>query len=97
MHRGALKAVDKFSHRSHFIPDHNCVIIGTNSTDGETAMKCEICGKTAQSGHNVSHSKRHTLRRSLPNVHRTKIIVDGEPIKVKICTRCLRTQHKTTS
>jgi large subunit ribosomal protein L28 len=81
----------------NFILNDNYDIIGINPIDGEISMKCEICGKTAQSGHNVSHSKRHTLRRSLPNVHRTKIMVEGEPIKVKICTRCLRTQHKTAS
>ncbi|MFP3898596.1 MAG: 50S ribosomal protein L28 [Dehalococcoidia bacterium] len=57
-------------------------------------MKCEICGKTAQTGHNVSHSKRHTLRRTLPNIHRTTIMVGGEKRKVNICTRCLRTQYK---
>ncbi|MQY73348.1 MAG: 50S ribosomal protein L28, partial [Dehalococcoidia bacterium] len=26
-------------------------------------MKCDICGKSPQFGHNVSHSKRHTKRR----------------------------------
>jgi large subunit ribosomal protein L28 len=59
-------------------------------------MKCEICGKTALSGRNVSHSKRRTLRRSLPNIQRNTIVVEGEPIRVKICTRCLRTQSKAT-
>ncbi|MCK5182526.1 MAG: 50S ribosomal protein L28 [Dehalococcoidia bacterium] len=57
-------------------------------------MKCEICGKKPQTGNNVSHSKRHTLRRWLPNVHRNTIMVEGRKRKVKICTRCLRTQYK---
>ncbi|MFC1970183.1 50S ribosomal protein L28 [Chloroflexota bacterium] len=60
-------------------------------------MKCEICGKGAQFGHNVSHSKRHTNRRWLPNIHRTTIMVEGRKTKVKICTRCMRTQNKTAS
>ncbi|MFH1003235.1 MAG: bL28 family ribosomal protein, partial [Chloroflexota bacterium] len=25
-------------------------------------MKCDLCGKSPQFGHNVSHSKRHTNR-----------------------------------
>lgn len=57
-------------------------------------MKCEICGKVALFGNNVSHSKRHTLRRWLPNIQRTTVMVDGKKTKVAICTRCLRTQSK---
>jgi len=58
-------------------------------------MKCEICGKTANFGHNVSHSKKRTLRRWLPNIHRVTIMVEGKKRKVNICTRCFRTQYKT--
>jgi len=57
-------------------------------------MKCDICGKQAHYGHSVSHSKKHTQRRWLPNVHRITITVNGEKKKVNICTRCLRTQYK---
>ncbi|MCK5212568.1 MAG: 50S ribosomal protein L28 [Dehalococcoidia bacterium] len=58
-------------------------------------MKCEICGKGPIFGNKVSHSKRHTRRRWLPNVHRTNLVIDGMEFSVKICTRCLRTQYKT--
>ena len=58
--------------------------------------KCEICGKTPQSGHNVSHSKRHTKRKWLPNIQRATIAVNGEKTRVSICTRCLRTQQKNS-
>jgi len=58
-------------------------------------MKCNICGKSALFGHNVSHSKRHTIRRWLPNIQRTTIMVEGKKAKVTLCTRCLRTQYKT--
>ncbi|MFC2008051.1 50S ribosomal protein L28 [Chloroflexota bacterium] len=58
-------------------------------------MKCEICGKTPQFGHNVSHSKRHTNRRWLPNIQRAKVNVDGKLNSLTLCTRCLRTLHKT--
>jgi large subunit ribosomal protein L28 len=57
-------------------------------------MKCDICGRGAHSGYSVSHSKQHTKRRWLPNVHRTTIIINGKKGKVNICTRCLRTQYK---
>ncbi len=57
-------------------------------------MKCDLCDKTPQFGHNVSHSMRHTKRRWLPNIHRVTMIVDGKKQRLNLCTRCLRTQHK---
>ena len=59
-------------------------------------MKCELCGKSPQFGHNISHSKRHTNRRWLPNIHPVTLIRDGKPTRLNLCTRCLRTQHKVT-
>ena len=57
-------------------------------------MKCDLCDKTPQFGHNVSHSMRHTNRRWLPNIHRVTMIVDGKKQRLNLCTRCLRTQQK---
>ncbi len=62
--------------------------------NGEEIVKCELCGKSPQFGHNVSHSKHHTNRRWLPNIHRVTITIDGQPKRLNLCTRCLRTQHK---
>ncbi len=56
--------------------------------------KCELCGKGPQFGHNVSHSKRRTNRRWLPNIQKAVIMVDGQAKRVNVCTRCLRTLHK---
>lgn len=52
---------------------------------------CEICGKTATYGSNVSHSKVHTHRRFDANLQHT--ILDGK--KMLVCTRCRRTATKT--
>ena len=57
-------------------------------------MKCDLCNKSAQFGHNVSHSKRHTNRRWLPNIHLVKMEKNGQIVRVNLCTRCLRTQNK---
>jgi len=56
--------------------------------------KCEICGKKPMHGNNVSHSMRHTKRQWKPNIQKTTIYEDGQPKKVKICSRCLRTAIK---
>jgi len=57
-------------------------------------LKCDLCGKTPQFGHSISHSKRHTNRRWVPNIHPVTLVIDGQPKKLNLCTRCLRTQHK---
>ena len=57
-------------------------------------MKCDLCGKSPQFGHNVSHSKRHTLRSWEPNVHPAKVMIDGKLQRLDICTRCMRTLNK---
>jgi large subunit ribosomal protein L28 len=57
--------------------------------------RCEICGKTKQSGNNVSHSKVHTKRVFRPNIQHTTIMVKGQKKKIKACTRCIRTMSKT--
>ena len=57
-------------------------------------MKCDICGKTPQFGHNISHSKRHTVRRWIPNIHSVTLNINGENKRLNLCTRCLRTQQK---
>ena len=57
--------------------------------------RCEICLKSGQSGNNVSHSNRHTKTRFMANVHKQTIVQDGKQIKLKICTRCLRSLSKS--
>jgi large subunit ribosomal protein L28 len=56
---------------------------------------CEVCGKKPSYGHNVSHAKNRTARRWMPNIQNTRIMINGEYRRVKICTRCLRTLSKS--
>ena len=58
-------------------------------------MKCELCNKIGVAGNNISHSKRHTKTRFLPNIQKLTLTIDGKRRRVKTCTRCLRTLHKT--
>ncbi len=55
---------------------------------------CELCGKSAGMGNNVSHSKRRTPRRWQANIQKTHIMVEGTPISARLCTRCIRTTAK---
>ena len=58
-------------------------------------MRCEICLKSGMSGNNVSHSNRHTKTRFMANVHKQTLHQDGKKVKVKICSRCLRSLNKS--
>jgi large subunit ribosomal protein L28 len=60
------------------------------------SQRCELCGKGPLVGNNVSHSKVHTRRRFLPNLHDAKLFRDGKAVKVRLCTRCIRTQSKVS-
>ena len=57
-------------------------------------MKCDICGKVDQFGHNVSHSKRRTNHRWTANIHPTKLVRGDKTVRLNLCTRCMRTQQK---
>ena len=54
------------------------------------ARRCEICGKMPISGSNVSHAHNVTKRRWMPNLQRVRVVVDGQPKKIDVCTSCLR-------
>ena len=58
-------------------------------------MRCQLCLKSGMSGNNVSHSNRHTKTRFKANVHKQSLFQEGKQIKVKICSRCLRSLHKS--
>ena len=51
---------------------------------------CEVCEKGAMSGHNVSHSNRKSNRVGPPNVQNVRVLVNGQPKRMNVCTRCLR-------
>ena len=51
---------------------------------------CDVCQKGAMSGPNVSHSNRKTRRTWAPNTQRVRVMVNGTPKRMFVCTRCLR-------
>lgn len=54
------------------------------------ARKCEICGKGAIAGNNVSHAHNKTRRFWRPNLIKMKALIEGKTKSIKICARCLR-------
>lgn len=57
---------------------------------------CPLTGKRPVTGHNVSHSQRHTKRRWMPNlVIVTLTDANGRKKRMRICTKALRTINKS--
>ena len=57
--------------------------------------KCSVCEKGVSFGIAVSHSHRRSNRMWKPNVKRVKAMVDGSPMRIYACTRCLRSGKVT--
>ena len=52
--------------------------------------RCDICGKGKSVGMKVSHSHIRTKKVWSPNLQPVRVMVDGTPKKLNVCTRCLR-------
>ena len=56
--------------------------------------KCEICEKTLSYGNQISIARSHVSRRATrtfkPNLRTVKAMVDGQPKRISVCAKCLR-------
>src|SRR5437667_9458218 len=59
------------------------------------ARVCEICGKGPITGHNISHANNKTNRRWYPNLQRVRAVVNGTTRRLRVCTRCLKSNRVT--
>lgn len=51
---------------------------------------CDVCGKSPGFGNNISHSHRRTRRRWNPNIQRLRVVMNGAPKRINVCTSCLK-------
>jgi large subunit ribosomal protein L28 len=54
------------------------------------ASVCDVCGKSPGFGNNISHSHRRTRRRWNPNIQKMRVLVNGAPKNLNVCTKCLK-------
>ena len=67
--------------------------------------RCDVCGKGTTYGRNIRHKHAGRWERKAPRTNRTfkanvqkkTLTVAGVPLRLSICTRCLRTQLKATA
>ncbi|MBI3912112.1 MAG: 50S ribosomal protein L28 [Armatimonadetes bacterium] len=59
---------------------------------------CAVCGKGPQFGQNIRHTHSgswalrapRTKRRWLPNLQSARVLVDGQPRRIRVCAKCLK-------
>ncbi len=56
------------------------------------AKRCDICGKGPVVGRVVSHAHNVRPRRFEPNLQTVKALVNGANKRLRVCTRCIRSQ-----
>lgn len=63
------------------------------------SQRCDVCGKGPHFGNQVARLGRNAQRRRVlgrsarmfrPNIQSVKASVDGRPVKLKVCTACLK-------
>ena len=59
------------------------------------AKQCEICGKIPVVGRIISHANNVLPRRFEPNLQRVRAVIDGGIRRIRVCTRCIRSNKVT--
>ncbi|WP_300356334.1 50S ribosomal protein L28 [Fusobacterium sp.] len=54
-------------------------------------QRCEISGKGITFGNQISHSHRLTGRVWKPNLQPVTVVINGQTLKLKVCTKVLKT------
>lgn len=61
--------------------------------------KCAICEKETSFGKQLSITRSHISKRSTrtvkPNLRTVKTMIDGQPKKITVCAKCLRSGKVT--
>jgi len=65
--------------------------------------RCDVCGKSTAYGRNIRHKHSGRWERKAPRTNRTfkanvqnkTLMFQGVSVRIKICTRCLRSSLKT--
>ncbi|MBR3133415.1 MAG: 50S ribosomal protein L28 [Clostridia bacterium] len=61
--------------------------------------KCAVCDKNVNFGNQLSITRSHISKRSTrtwqANLRTVKAIVDGQPKRIKVCAKCLRSGKVT--
>lgn len=53
---------------------------------------CEVCGKRPIKANKVTFSNKHIRHTQVPNLQSVKVLLNGKPQRIKVCTSCLKAE-----
>ena len=59
------------------------------------AKQCAVCGKKPVVGRQHSHANNVSARRFEPNLQAVRALINGGVKRIRVCTRCLRSNKIT--
>lgn len=59
------------------------------------ARTCAVCDKGPTTGNHVSHANNRVKRRWYPNLQTVRVLVDGAPKRIRVCTSCIKSGRIT--
>jgi large subunit ribosomal protein L28 len=65
----------------------------TNKRVELMARVCAVCAKGPVTGNNVSHANNRSKRRWYPNLQTVRVLVEGAPKRIRVCTQCLKSNR----
>src|SRR6478735_4205520 len=71
-------------------PESAIIVVSLFLRSGIMAKRCEVCNKGPVVGRNISHAHNVTARRFEPNLQRVRAMVNGGIQRLRVCTRCIR-------
>jgi large subunit ribosomal protein L28 len=61
--------------------------------------RCEVCHKTKSAGNKLNYKgtqlTKRTKRTRFPNIQRVRVIAEGKPMRLNVCTTCLKSNKVT--
>ena len=51
---------------------------------------CDICGKKPMVGYSVSHAHNKTKKRWYPNLQKVRALRNGQTVRMRVCTGCIK-------
>jgi large subunit ribosomal protein L28 len=66
-----------------------------SGSGGLMAKQCAVCGKKPVVGRQHSHANNVSARRFEPNLQAVRALINGGVKRIRVCTRCLRSNRVT--
>src|SRR5690606_33633668 len=66
-----------------------------HATTDRLGPACACGSKAPTTGNKVSRANNRTKRRWYPNLQTVRVLVDGQPKRVRVCTQCIKSNRIT--